>query len=69
MLGYVPEEPALYDYLTAREFLELDIPLPQRGEQIPGRSFPYRPDGIFRLLPGAEDNKLNKGICLDKRVG
>lgn len=24
-LGYVPEEPALYDYLTAREFLELVV--------------------------------------------
>lgn len=30
-LGYVPEEPALYDYLTAREFLELVVSLRGAG--------------------------------------
>jgi ABC-2 type transport system ATP-binding protein len=31
-LGYVPEEPALYDYLTCREFLELVIELRGGGD-------------------------------------
>ena len=31
-LGFVPEEPALYDYLTAREFLELVVSLRGRGD-------------------------------------
>lgn len=31
-LGFVPEEPALYDYLTAREFLELVVALRGRGD-------------------------------------
>ncbi len=31
-LGYVPEEPALYDYLTAREFLELVVALRGQGD-------------------------------------
>ena len=30
-LGFVPEEPALYDYLTAREFLELVVALRGAG--------------------------------------
>ena len=30
-LGYVPEEPALYDYLSAREFLELVVSLRGAG--------------------------------------
>ncbi len=30
-MGYVPEEPALYDYLTAREFLELVVDLRGAG--------------------------------------
>lgn len=31
-LGYVPEEPALYDYLTAREFLELVVAVRGGGD-------------------------------------
>jgi ABC-2 type transport system ATP-binding protein len=31
-LGFVPEEPTLYDYLTAREFLELVVALRGRGD-------------------------------------
>lgn len=31
-LGFVPEEPALYDYLTAREFLELVVALRGGGD-------------------------------------
>ncbi len=31
-LGYVPEEPALYDYLTCREFLELVVELRDGGD-------------------------------------
>ena len=31
-LGYVPEEPALYDYLTCREFLELVVELRGGGD-------------------------------------
>lgn len=31
-LGYVPEEPALYEYLTAREFLELVVSLRGGGD-------------------------------------
>ncbi len=31
-MGYVPEEPALYDYLTAREFLELVVSLRGTGD-------------------------------------
>lgn len=31
-LGYVPEDPALYEYLTAREFLELVVSLRGRGD-------------------------------------
>ena len=31
-LGYVPEEPALYEYLTAREFLELVVELRGGGD-------------------------------------
>ena len=31
-LGFVPEEPALYDYLTAREFLELVVALRGQGD-------------------------------------
>jgi ABC-2 type transport system ATP-binding protein len=31
-LGYVPEEPALYDYLTAREFLELVVAVRGTGD-------------------------------------
>ncbi len=31
-LGYVPEDPRLYDYLTAREFLELVIDIRGHGE-------------------------------------
>ena len=30
--GYVPEEPALYDYLTAREFLELVVEIRGTGD-------------------------------------
>jgi ABC-2 type transport system ATP-binding protein len=31
-MGYVPEEPALYEYLTAREFLELVVALRGKGD-------------------------------------
>jgi ABC-2 type transport system ATP-binding protein len=31
-LGYVPEEPALYDYLTAREFLEFVVAVRGSGD-------------------------------------
>lgn len=31
-LGFVPEEPALYDYLTAREFLEFVVSVRGRGD-------------------------------------
>ena len=32
VLGYVPEDPQLYDYLTAREFLEFVVALRGRGD-------------------------------------
>jgi len=49
-LGYVPEDPQLYDYLTAREFLELVIDIRQAGELSYGLEVAALGDDADRLI-------------------
>ena len=49
-LGYVPEDPRLYDYLTAREFLELVIDIRGSGELAYGLEVAALGDDADRLI-------------------
>ncbi len=49
-LGYVPEAPALYDYLTAREFLELVVQIRGAGSVEEGLEVAGLADDADRLI-------------------
>lgn len=51
VLGYVPEEPHLYSYLTAPEYLQLV----GRLRRVPEKTLQYRIEGLFDALGLADD--------------